>query len=195
MQYRNTHPSGFALEICASILHTNLGSWLHVHTDMFITGNIGLSRQYDHRWITQYSALFCVLNGNGQVVTWRLTLGVSFSDVQDTLLLLKHRLFANGKQVKEFFIDNCCSWRNCLQSVFGKHLKVYLDLFHAVKRISDKIPKRHKLRSECMNHLRMVFRDPVDQGPERKIDTPDPHVLAQQMNENGRICTMMVHQY
>ena len=34
-----------------------------------------------------------------------------------------------------------------------------------------------------MNHLRMVFRDPVDQGPERKMDTPDPHVLAQQMNE------------
>ena len=150
---------------------------------MFVTGNIGLSRQYDHRWITQYSALFCVLNGNGQVVTWRLTLGVFLSDVNDTLLLLKHRLFASGKQVKEFFIDNCCSWRNCLQSVFGKDLKVFLDLFHAVKRISDKIPKRHKLRSECMNHLRMVFRDPVDQGPERKMDTPDPHVLAQQMDE------------
>ena len=28
MQYRSTHPSGFALGICASILHTNLGSWL-----------------------------------------------------------------------------------------------------------------------------------------------------------------------
>ena len=27
MQYRSTHPSGFALGICASILHTNLGSW------------------------------------------------------------------------------------------------------------------------------------------------------------------------
>ena len=27
MEYRSTHPSGFALGICASILHTNLGSW------------------------------------------------------------------------------------------------------------------------------------------------------------------------
>ena len=27
MQYRNTHPSGFALGICASTLHTNLGNW------------------------------------------------------------------------------------------------------------------------------------------------------------------------
>jgi hypothetical protein len=28
MQYRSTHPSGFALGFCASIVHTNLGSWL-----------------------------------------------------------------------------------------------------------------------------------------------------------------------
>ena len=27
-EYRSTHPSGFALRICVSILHTNLGSWL-----------------------------------------------------------------------------------------------------------------------------------------------------------------------
>lgn len=116
-------------------------------------------------------------------MTWRLTPGVSFSDVQDTLLHLKQRICSNGNQVKEFFIDNCCSWRNCLQSVFGKDLKVYLDLFHVVKRISDKIPKRHRLRSECMNHLRMVFRDPVDRGPERKMDTPEPHILVHQLDE------------
>ena len=28
MQYWSTHPSGFALRNCASLLHTNLGSWL-----------------------------------------------------------------------------------------------------------------------------------------------------------------------
>ena len=147
---------------------------LLLYNVMHITGNIGLSRQYDHRWITKYSALFCVLNGNGQVMTWRLTPGVSFSNVQDSLLDLKHRLHSNGKQAKEFFIDNCCSWRNSLQSVFGKDLKESLDLFHAVKRITEKIPKRHKLRMECTSDLRMVFRDPVDRGPERKVNTPDP---------------------
>ena len=25
----------------------------------------------------------------------------------------------------------------------------------------------------------MIFRDPVEQGPERKMDTPNPHVLDQ----------------
>ena len=114
---------------------------------------------------------------------WRLTPGLSFSDVEDTLLSLKNRLGLQGKELKEFFIDNCCSWRNCLQRVFGAQLKVYLDLFHAIKRVTEKIPKRHSLRSEYINHLCMVFRDTRDRGPERKMKTPDSHVLAKQLKE------------
>ena len=39
MQNRSTHPLGFALGICASILHTNLGSWsiTVTHISMFST--------------------------------------------------------------------------------------------------------------------------------------------------------------
>ena len=40
-----------------------------------------------------------------------------------------------------------------------------LDIFHAVKRISDKISKRHSLRAPCMEELKAVFRDPMDKGP------------------------------
>ena len=35
MQYRSTHPSGFALGIHASILHTNLRSWLETITNNY----------------------------------------------------------------------------------------------------------------------------------------------------------------
>ena len=77
----------------------------------------------------------------------------------------------------EFCIDNCCAWRRLLQGVFGDSLKVYLDLFHAVKRVSDKIPKRHPLRQECIEDLCMVFRDPTDQGVKRTKETPSPDVL------------------
>jgi hypothetical protein len=63
-----------------------------------------------------------------------------------------------------------------LAECFRKQLKVYLGFFHAVKRISDKIPNSQKLWSECMNHLCTVLRDPIDQGPKIKMDTPDPHV-------------------
>ena len=141
-----------------------------------------MSRNLDHRWITQFSALFCVLNGNGQVVTWKLTKNMTFTNVEDQLLSLKERLQMQGKNLTEFFIDNCCSWRNKLQEVFGAHLSVKLDLFHAVKRISDKIPKRHPLRNDCMRELSTVFRDPQDRGETRLMDTPDPSILIGQSN-------------
>ena len=108
---------------------------------MYFIANIGLSRDFDHRWITQYNSLFCVTNEGGQVVTWELTRSVAFSYVEDILLKLKDRLDKQGKSVKEFYVDICCSWRAKLQQVFGKNLKVYLDLFHAVKRVSSTISK------------------------------------------------------
>ena len=45
------------------------------------------------------------------------------------------------------------------------------DVFRAVKRISNKIPKRHPLRNDCMKDLSMVFRDLQDR---RLMETPDP---------------------
>ena len=84
--------------------------------------------------------------------------------------------------MKEFYIDNCCTWRKKLQQVFGPHLLVYLDIFHAVKRVSEKIPKRHTLRSPCMQEFKMVFRDPTDVGPERTKPTPNVQVLKNNLD-------------
>ena len=96
---------------------------------------------------------------------------------------LKQRLESQGKKVKEFYIDNCCSWRNKLKSVFGDDLKVYLDIFHAVQRIGQKIPKRHPLRNECINDLRLVFRQPSDLGKVRTKETPNPQVILHNMEQ------------
>ena len=126
-----------------------------------------MARDGDKRWITQYGALFCVLNSLGQVVTWKLASGVAFDSIQDLLVQLRERMQQQGKTLKVFSIDNCCAWRNKLQSVFGKELKVSLDIFHAVKRVGDKIPKRHHLRRDCMNEWSLVFRDPTDHGTKR----------------------------
>ena len=115
-----------------------------------------------------------MLNHLGQVVTWKLTTDLTFSHVKDTLTNLKGRLERQGKNLMEFYIDNCCSWRRKLQEVFGSGLKVKLDIFHAVKRVSDKIPKKHSLRVPCIEDLRTVFRDPTDKGPTRKKATPEP---------------------
>ena len=59
---------------------------------------------------------------------------------------------------------------------------MYLDIFHAVQRISKQIPKRHPYHQECLRslHDQLVFRDPVDQGPTRTKSTPSS-ILRQQL--------------
>ena len=145
------------------------------------TGNIGLVRNFDCHWITQFSALFCVLNGHGQVLIWKLTKNLKFSNTEDHLTSLRDRLSLQGKKITEFYIDNCCSWRAKLQEIFGTELCVRLDVFHALKRISDKIPKHHPLRHDCMKDLSVVFRNPLDKGETRMMDTPSPSILAEQL--------------
>ena len=110
-----------------------------------------------------------------------MTKDLSFDSMEDTLLTLRNRLARQGKQLEEFFFDNCCSLRQKLQSVFSTQLNVYLDIFHAVQRISTKLPKRHPYRYECLKSLQLVFRDPADQGSVRTKLTPAPHILRQQM--------------
>ena len=123
------------------------------------------------------------MNAQGQVVTWRLTSKLSFTEIENDLTALKSRLEAQGKVLKEFYIDNCCSWEKKLKQVFGEQLMVYLDIFHAVKRFSEKIPKRHSLRRDCLKEWKMVFRDPSDQGEKRALPTPLPSVLESNMDK------------
>lgn len=97
--------------------------------------------------------------------------------MEDVLLNLKTRLAVQGKILNEFYVDICCSWRQRLKAVFGDHIKVYLDLFHAVKRITDAIPKRHPLYHQCVWALTKVFRDPTDLGKVRQKPTPSPGLI------------------
>ena len=78
----------------------NSSPWLSCdHTFRSIT-NIGTTRQSDDRWIKQYQGLFCILNANGQVVTWKLTKGLAVNDVEDVLIALKTRLQQHGCQLE-----------------------------------------------------------------------------------------------
>ena len=48
----------------------------------------------------------------------------------------------------------------------GIELKVKLDLFHPIKRVREKVSKKHPLRKVFMDDWRLVFRDPSDLGKE-----------------------------
>lgn len=85
--------------------------------------------------------------------------------------------------MKFCFIDNCCSWRGKLQTIFGSEILVKLDLFHAVQRIVKCIPKRHPFAYCCCQAFRLVFRDPLDAGEKRALPTPSPQVILQNINK------------
>lgn len=153
--------------------------WLSSDHTFKVSANIG----FWHRgtWIKQYDSLFCVLNEKGQVITWQLTKGTSFEKIRTCLTDVKLRLNNRGHAISNFYIDNCCMWSKKLKDVFGENLKVKLDLFHAVQRITKTIPKREKkgstiklIRKRMINDLRMVFRNPSDVGPNRISNTPSP---------------------
>ena len=82
-------------------------------------------------------------------------------------------IIPNNENVRYVYHNKiCCDWQKKLQSVFGQNLKVLLDLFHAVQRVLEKIPKRHKLRQPCARDFQMVFRNPADRGEDRTMATP-----------------------
>ena len=65
-------------------------------------------------------------------------------------------------------------------------ISVKLDPFHAIQRVTKKIPKKKgcngtimQLRREMMLSLRQLFRDPNDKGEERTMDTPSPEIILE----------------
>ena len=94
---------------------------------------------------------------------------------------LQVRLQQQGVILQEFYVDNCCALRQKIQGVFGSQVKVFLDIFHAVQRVTKKIPKKHPYCHECLKSLTLVFRDPVDQGPVRTMVTPPIDQLKKQV--------------
>ena len=191
----NQHPSRHSISACFSFLFWERESvynyhmssltaeslWLSCDHTFKSVANIGMHRSIDNKWIKQFKGLFCILNNFGEVVTWKLTKQLAFDEVKNQIELLHNRCSKKGIIIEMFYVDNCCSWRNKLIAIFGPQLKVYLDLFHAVQRISSKISKHHKFHNQCLQSLRLVFRDPADQGSQRVMITPSPEVIQQNL--------------
>ena len=107
-------------------------------------------------------------------MTWKLTRSLSFEHIEQQLIQLCDRLSEQGKTADECYADICCSWISKLQSIFGPQLRAFLDIFHAVQRIAQKIPKWHPYHKHCLQSLTLVFRDPSDQGTKGDKTHPSP---------------------
>jgi hypothetical protein len=60
-------------------------------------------------------------------------------------------------------------------------LEKLLDNFHALMRVSSALPKKHSHFYNCLQDLRLVFRDKGDNGPVRRKPTPSPEILMSKM--------------
>ena len=136
-----------------------------------VSANIGL--WCNRKWIKLYDSLFIVMNERGIVMSWKLCKGTSFNEVEHVLQSLKNRLSTQGCCINNFFIDNCCHWKAKLNAIFENAL-IQLDPFHAIQRVTAKIPKKgardcpiRRLRAQLIRDFKLVLRDPTDRGKER----------------------------
>lgn len=65
--------------------------WLSCDHTFHTVANIGLCREEDGAWTKQYKGLFCILNSNGEVMSWKATKSLSFDSVQEPLQSLHER--------------------------------------------------------------------------------------------------------
>ncbi len=62
------------------------------------------------------------------------------------------------------------------------NVTIFLDLFHAVQRISRTIPKRSKNYHDCLKDLSFCFRRYGDIGSQRSLPTPSPSDLTHNLD-------------
>ena len=104
-------------------------------------------------------------------------MGTAYRAINDGMLSLKSRLSSKAMALKMVIIDNCCMWRRKLKGAFGEDVEVKLDLFHAVKRVTTALSKKHVYFYSAVQDFRLVFRSFGDGGIYRKQSTPPPSVI------------------
>ena len=154
------------------------------HTFKSVT-NIGIYQTRDNqvgKWVKQFKSFFIVLNDMGQILSWQLVSDTSYDSLWEMLTEVSTRLQAKNKTLREIYVDDCCKVRNRLQDIFDEETMIKLDLFHAVQRVTKKASKRHSLFKDFVSSLKHVFRDPNDLGDVRKLCTPEPDILENNIN-------------
>ena len=144
-----------------------------------IASNIGYAREDKNGYHSMIQCFF-VLNDKGQVLTWQLTKGASFAEVAMLLQSLDKR---PSDKLKTVYVDDCCKLQNKIKNIFGPHVSVKLDRFHALQRITKTIPKKHVHASQFLKELSLVFRSEEDCGDKRLFPTPSAEKLLENLDK------------
>ena len=146
-----------------------------------ISRNVGLVRETDNSFVTQFHQLFIALNEVGEVVAWRLTKSTAFSEIEDLLMELEKRTSTTGNTVELVCVDDCCHVRGKYVSIFPD-IAVKLDLFHACQRITRTLSRQNALFNDATKDFVQIFREDDDQGEARLKRTPNKEKIERNLN-------------
>eukprot|EP00794_Sanderia_malayensis_P009384 gene9384-10373_t len=146
-----------------------------------VSVNIGVHQEADSKWLRLFNSLFIVMNENKEVLTWQLTKREKFNVVSDMLMNLKNRMDKSPTRLQYFVIDNCCKWENKIKELFGQNVKVKLDLFHALQRLTRTLEKSNPYQNRICQDLRSIFRQEGDSRQFRTMATPTAEVIEQKL--------------
>ena len=146
-----------------------------------ISRNIGLVREEDNKFITQFNQLYIALNEKGEVLAWKPTKSTSFSETEDVLLDVKKRLELADSKLGGICVDDCCRVRNKHKLIFPD-VEVKLDVFHACQRVVRTISPTNALYRDILKNSSQIFREDDDQGELRVKSTPKNHKIERNLN-------------
>ena len=120
--------------------------------------------------MTDKHSAFIVMDGERNVVGWKLTKGEGHAEARSCLDGIKERLLT---PIEYVLVDNCCTSRYLYISVFGVNILVKLDVFHAVQRLTKCISKKYPNKQFIASNLGLFVRQSDDQGHIRLKNTAD----------------------
>ena len=166
---------------------SHFGHWLSADHTFKVSANIGYWS--NQKWIKLYNAVFIVMNEENKALARQLTRGTSIDTVQSLLTGLYQRHQNAQQEIEGIIIDNCCTVKNKIIAIFGSRVLIKLDLFHAIKRILEKIPRKEvtselrEVRQVMIKDLTLCFRDEKDIGKTRKKPTPPSDKMEKNLQD------------
>lgn len=152
-----------------------------------VSRNIGIvAESREDRFLKQFPNLYIVLNERGEILDWRLTKSTAFSEVEDLLTNLKHRLERRQPErqnvIELICIDDCCKNRQKYQSIFRQAL-IKLDLFHACQRVLKTLDSKQVSKNQFAKEFGLVLRHDDDLGEQRMKSTPNEAKIKENLDK------------
>ena len=135
-----------------------------------------------HHYSKAFSALLIVMNENGEIVSFKPTVGESMKDEAVTKMLEDIKIISPNINIK--MTDNCCHIKQILNDIFPG-AKVKLDLWHAMSRVQKSLKKTLKKcdRFRFNKQLSNCFRQSDDQGKKRLRETSSEEEIREKLNK------------